>query len=135
MSLLRALQSTVWISISMTAMNMASVIASAEIRRVMKAVMRGNTPVYFMGQIFRVFWKKDKVRTDLKEDKTGTAFNFVEMDKNAAPNGEDAQKVRVDFGANYSVLLMMKKIMNTSRALKTARIWTAFPKNSSNLRM
>ena len=29
--------------------------------------------------------------------------NFVEMDKNAAPNGEDAQKVRVDFGANYSV--------------------------------
>lgn len=43
------------------------------------------------------------VRTDLKEDKMDTAFNFVEMDKNAAPNGEDAQKVRVDFGANYSV--------------------------------
>lgn len=43
------------------------------------------------------------VRTDLKEDKMGTAFKFVEMDKNAAPNGEDAQKVRVDFGANYSV--------------------------------
>lgn len=43
------------------------------------------------------------VRTDLKEDKMGTAFNFVEMDKNAAPNGEDVQKVRVDFGANYSV--------------------------------
>lgn len=43
------------------------------------------------------------VRTDLKEDKMGTAFKFVEMDKNAAPNGEDAQKVRVNFGANYSV--------------------------------
>lgn len=43
------------------------------------------------------------VRTDLKEDKMDTAFKFVEMDKNAAPNGEDAQKVRVDFGANYSV--------------------------------
>lgn len=31
------------------------------------------------------------VRTDLKEDKMGTAFKFVEMDKNAAPSGEDAK--------------------------------------------
>lgn len=57
----------------------------------------------FHGPNFPSVLEKDKVRTDLKEDKTGTAFNFVEMDKNAAPNGEDAQKVRVDFGANYSV--------------------------------
>ena len=57
----------------------------------------------FHGPNFPSILEKDKVRTDLKEDKTGTAFNFVEMDKNAAPNGEDAQKVRVDFGANYSV--------------------------------
>ena len=42
------------------------------------------------------------VRTDLKEDKMGTAFKFVEMDKNAAPSGEDAKNIRVDFGANYS---------------------------------
>ena len=42
------------------------------------------------------------VRTDLKEDKKGTAFKFVEMDKNAAPSGEEAKNVRVDFGANYS---------------------------------
>ena len=58
----------------------------------------------FHGPNFPSVLEKDKVRTDLKEDKTGTAFNFVEMDKNAAPNGEDAQKVRVDFGANYSVI-------------------------------
>lgn len=57
----------------------------------------------FHGPNFPSVLEKDKVRTDLKEDKTGTAFNFVEMDKNAAPNGENAQKVRVDFGANYSV--------------------------------
>lgn len=57
----------------------------------------------FHGPNFPSVLEKDKVRTDLKEDKTGTAFNFVEMDKNAAPNGEDAQKVRVNFGANYSV--------------------------------
>ena len=57
----------------------------------------------FHGPNFPSILEKDKVRTDLKEDKTGTAFNFVEMDKNAAPNGEDVQKVRVDFGANYSV--------------------------------
>lgn len=57
----------------------------------------------FHGPNFPSVLEKDKVRTDLKEDKTGTAFNFVEMDKNAAPNGEDTQKVRVDFGANYSV--------------------------------
>lgn len=57
----------------------------------------------FHGPNFPSVLEKDKVRTDLKEDKTGTAFNFVEMDKNDAPNGEDAQKVRVDFGANYSV--------------------------------
>lgn len=57
----------------------------------------------FHGPNFPSVLEKDKVRTDLKEDKTGTAFNFVEMDKNAAPNGEDAQKVRVDFGANYCV--------------------------------
>lgn len=57
----------------------------------------------FHGPNFPSVLEKDKVRTDLKEDKTGTAFNSVEMDKNAAPNGEDAQKVRVDFGANYSV--------------------------------
>ena len=57
----------------------------------------------FHGPNFPSVLEKDKVRTDLKEDKTGTAFNFVEMDKNAAPNGEDAQRVRVDFGANYSV--------------------------------
>ena len=57
----------------------------------------------FHGPNFPSVLEKDKVRTDLKEDKTGTTFNFVEMDKNAAPNGEDAQKVRVDFGANYSV--------------------------------
>lgn len=57
----------------------------------------------FHGPNFPSVLEKDKVRTDLKEDKTGTAFNFVEMDKNVAPNGEDAQKVRVDFGANYSV--------------------------------
>lgn len=57
----------------------------------------------FHGPNFPSVLEKDKVRTDLKEDKTGTAFNFVEMDKNAVPNGEDAQKVRVDFGANYSV--------------------------------
>lgn len=57
----------------------------------------------FHGPNFPSVLEKDKVRTDLKEDKTGTAFSFVEMDKNAAPNGEDAQKVRVDFGANYSV--------------------------------
>lgn len=57
----------------------------------------------FHGPNFPSILEKDKVRTDLKEDKTDTAFNFVEMDKNAAPNGEDAQKVRVDFGANYSV--------------------------------
>lgn len=57
----------------------------------------------FHGPNFPSVLEKDKVRTDLKEDKTGTALNFVEMDKNAAPNGEDAQKVRVDFGANYSV--------------------------------
>ena len=42
------------------------------------------------------------VRTDLKEDKMDTAFKFVEMDKNAAPSGEDAKNIRVDFGANYS---------------------------------
>ena len=42
------------------------------------------------------------VRTDLKEDKMGTAFKFVEMDKNAAPSGKDAKNIRVDFGANYS---------------------------------
>lgn len=57
----------------------------------------------FHGPNFPSVLEKDKVRTDLKEDKTGTAYNFVEMDKNAAPNGEDVQKVRVDFGANYSV--------------------------------
>ena len=57
----------------------------------------------FHGPNFPSVLEKDKVRTDLKEDKTGTAYNFVEMDKNSAPNGEDAQKVRVDFGANYSV--------------------------------
>lgn len=57
----------------------------------------------FHGPNFPSVLEKDKVRTDLKEDKIGTAFNFVEMDKNAAPNGEDAQKMRVDFGANYSV--------------------------------
>lgn len=57
----------------------------------------------FHGPNFPSVLEKDKVRTDLKEDKTDTAFNFVEMDKNAAPNGEDAQKMRVDFGANYSV--------------------------------
>lgn len=42
------------------------------------------------------------VRTDLKEDKMGTAFKFVEMDKNTAPSGENAKNIRVDFGANYS---------------------------------
>lgn len=42
------------------------------------------------------------VRTDLKEDKMGTAFKFVEMDKNTAPSGEDAKNICVDFGANYS---------------------------------
>ena len=58
----------------------------------------------------------------------GTAFKFVEMDKNAAPSGEDAKNIRVDFGANYSTFsydadkhVYMKNYQNI------ARTWTAKP--------
>ncbi len=42
------------------------------------------------------------VRTDLDEAHQGAAFNFVPMGEKAALEGETAQKVRVDFGNNFS---------------------------------
>ena len=39
------------------------------------------------------------IRTELRDVKTGTAFNFNEMNEIVTPNGEDANTVSIDFGA------------------------------------
>lgn len=46
--------------------------------------------------------KQNDVRTDIKEEKAGMAFNFVPQDKTAVPSGEAASSVEVEFGLNYS---------------------------------
>ena len=56
----------------------------------------------FRGENFPKLLKAENIRTDLKDDKKDAAFNFAKAGENAAPNGEDAKKVSVDFGANYS---------------------------------
>lgn len=45
------------------------------------------------------------VRTDLKEDMQGAAFLFAPEDAEVIPEGEDANTVRVDFGANFSTFM------------------------------
>ncbi len=56
----------------------------------------------FHGKNLSELLESTDTRTDLKEDKLDTAFNFVAMDNTTAPAGETANSVRVDFGANYS---------------------------------
>lgn len=56
----------------------------------------------FYGTKLPAALEKNGVRTDLDEAHRGAAFSFVPQGENAAPQGEAAGTVRVDFGSNYS---------------------------------
>lgn len=57
---------------------------------------------YFDGTRFADAVQKKGLRTDLKDGKTGTAFNFCGMDDTVKPTGKTCSKVQVDFGASSS---------------------------------
>lgn len=56
----------------------------------------------FHGENFPKLLEERETRTDLKEGKQGTAFQFVEKDTVKVPEGQDAGSVYVEFGANNS---------------------------------
>lgn len=60
---------------------------------------------YFDGTKFAKAVKKKGLRTDLKDNKKGTAFQFCGMDETVEPTGKTCSKIRVNFGASSSTLI------------------------------
>ena len=57
---------------------------------------------YFDGTKFAAAVEADGKRTDLKEDKMGTAFQFCDMDEVITPTGSACDSVYIDFGPTTS---------------------------------
>lgn len=57
---------------------------------------------YFDGTMLPSYLEKNGIRTDLKEDKKGTAFLFNGMDQQLKPEGKDCTQVQINFGAQSS---------------------------------
>lgn len=60
-----------------------------------------HTGMFYGGKLPEAL-ENNGIRTDLDEAHQGAAFNFVPQGENAAPQGDAAGSVRVDFGGNYS---------------------------------
>ncbi len=58
--------------------------------------------VYFDGPRLPEILKDDNARTEIEDDKKGTAFNFNPLGQEIAPNGIDCDYVHVSFGSNKS---------------------------------
>lgn len=57
---------------------------------------------YFDGTMLPAYLEANQIRTDLKEDKKGTAFQFYGMDEQVKPEGKDCTSVDIQFGAQSS---------------------------------
>ena len=57
---------------------------------------------YFDGTKFAAAVQAEGTRTDLKEGKTGTAFQFCDMDEVVTPEGNVCESVYIDFGPTTS---------------------------------
>lgn len=57
---------------------------------------------YFEGTAFAGVVQANGIRTDLAEDKRGTAFKFNGMNEQVKPEGKDCTKVDINFGAQSS---------------------------------
>lgn len=53
---------------------------------------------YFDGTKFATYVQSEGTRTDLEEDKTGTAFVFNGMNEQLVPEGENCTQVNINFG-------------------------------------
>lgn len=60
---------------------------------------------YFDGTRLVQSLNKNKWRTDIEADKTGTAFVFNDSEEGIAPAGNACNEVKVDFGTNYSTFV------------------------------
>lgn len=54
---------------------------------------------YFDGTQFAAYVQSQGTRTDLADDKKGTAFQFNGMDEQIRPDGQDCTRVDINFGA------------------------------------
>lgn len=59
---------------------------------------------YFEGTKFADVVKANGIRTDLADDKKGTAFQFNGMNEQVKPDGKDCKKVDINFGAEKATL-------------------------------
>ena len=59
---------------------------------------------YFKGTLFASVVKESKARTELLEEKKGTAFNFCEQGSVTTPTGKNCNVVNVKFGATNAKL-------------------------------
>ena len=59
---------------------------------------------YFDGTRFAEVVQAEGRRTDLNEDKKGTAFQFNGMDEQLKPEGQDCKNVNINFGAATATL-------------------------------
>ena len=59
---------------------------------------------YFYETMLPAYLEANQIRTDLKEDKKGTAFQFYGMDEQGkeSPEGKDCTSVDIQFGAQSS---------------------------------
>lgn len=57
---------------------------------------------FFNGPELPAYIEAKGLRTDLREDKKGTAFQFYGMDQQIKPEGKDCTQVELDFGAQSS---------------------------------
>ena len=59
---------------------------------------------YFEGTKFADVISANGIRSDLSDDKKGTAFQFNGMEEQIKPEGEDCKKVDINFGAEAATL-------------------------------
>lgn len=57
---------------------------------------------YFDGTKLAAYVESNGIRTDLSEDKKGTAFQFNGVEAQVKPEGNDCTKVQIEFGAQSS---------------------------------
>ena len=62
---------------------------------------------FFDGTKLASYIEAQGLRTDLKEDKKGAAFQFYGMEEQVKPEGQDCTRVDIDFGAQSLPLPMM----------------------------
>ena len=63
---------------------------------------------FFDGTKLASYIEAQGLRTDLKEDKKGAAFQFYGMEEQVKPEGQDCTQVDIDFGAQSSLPMMLR---------------------------